>query len=274
MKISITAVDEASPSAPFVLRGNYSNSIRFAAQAGFEAVELHLSDPSHLDTEDVVRTIAHNGVSISSIGTGMAFLREGITLTHADAAVRQRALERMLDFIRLGGRLGSVVIVGLIKGQVKDHGSRASYERTLSGALDRCLDLASQVGVDLVLEAVNRYESDILNTIEEMANFTRRFHTQRLKVHIDTFHMNMEETDFSQCIEAAEGHIGHVHIADSNRRYPGQGHFRFDPVLEALQRIGYRGALAVECLPWPSSEEAARQACRYLRAKVPARLAA
>lgn len=268
MKISITAVDDASPSAPFVLRGNYSNSIRFAAQTGFEAVELHLSDPAHLDTEGVLKTITQTGLSISSIGTGMAFLREGITLTHADPGMRQLALQRMLDFIRLGGRLGSVVIVGLIKGQVKDHGSRESYERTLSAALDQCLAVAHELGVDLVIEAVNRYESDILNTIEEMAKFTQRFQTPRLKVHIDTFHMNMEETNFSECIEAAEGQIGHVHIADSNRRYPGQGHYRFDPVLEALQRIKYQGALAVECVPWPSSEEAARQACQYLRTRV------
>jgi sugar phosphate isomerase/epimerase len=274
MKISITAVDDAAPTAPFVLRGNYSDSIRSAAKIGFEAVELHLSDPAHLAVDDVLRTKQAAGVSVSSIGTGMAFIREGITLTHADPAIRQRALQRMLDFVRLSAKVGGVVIVGLIKGTVKESGNREAYDKSFSAALDQLLDLASQLDVNLVIEAVNRYESDILNTIEEMATFTRRFQTPRLKVHIDTFHMNMEEVDFSACIEAAEGHIGHVHIADSNRRYPGQGHFRFDPVLQALQRIDYRGALAVECIPWPSSEEAAREACTYLKARVRPQVAA
>jgi sugar phosphate isomerase/epimerase len=268
MQIAVTVVDQASAQAPFVLRGPYTDSIRQAAAIGFNAVELHLSDPAQIDAHEILCTTQQTGVGVASIGTGMAFLREGLTLTHADPAVRERALARMLDFVKLGSRFGSVVIVGLIKGQVKDQGSRESYERILSTALDRLLALASDVGVTLVIEAVNRYESDILNTIEEMAQFTRRFQTEHLKVHIDTFHMNMEEVHFGDCIEAAAGDIGHVHIADSNRRYPGQGHFRFDQTLTALKRIGYQRALSVECLPWPSSEEAARQACRYLRERV------
>ena len=172
-------------------------------------------------------------------------------------------MARLQAFVRFGGALNSVVIIGLIKGQVKDSQDRPTYERHLTEALDDCTSLASQCGVTLVLEAVNRYESDILNTIEDCVRFIEPF--ESLKLHIDTFHMNIEEDHIGANIVAAGRHIGHVHLADSNRAYPGRGHYDFGETIAALRSVGYRGALSVECLALPTPEEAARGAYRFLR---------
>lgn len=264
MKLAVTMVKEAAAWAPLVLRGDYADAIRQAAHIGYDAVELHVSDPAEVNVRAIREACDASGVTVSSIGTGLAQVRDGLTLTHSDERVRQRALARLQNFVRLGGELNSVVIVGLIKGNVRDCVDRSSYERHLTEALDACLVVAQELGVMLVLEAMNRYESDILNTIEECVRYIEQFDSEHLKLHIDTYHMNIEEDQIDRNIEAAGRHIGHVHIADSNRGYPGLGHYNFAETIAALKTAGYSGALAVECLAKPTSEQAALGAYEFL----------
>jgi sugar phosphate isomerase/epimerase len=265
MKLAITIVKEATAQAPLVFRGRYVDAIRQAAQIGYDAVELHVADPAEVNVRELRETCDASGVTVSSIGTGLAQVRDGLTLTHRDEQVQQRALARLQKFVRLGGELGSVVIVGLIKGNVKDCADRSTYERLLTEALDACLAVARESGATLVLEAMNRYESDILNTMEECVRYIEGFDSENLKLHIDTYHMNIEEDRIGRNIASAGRHIGHVHIADSNRGYPGLGHYNFAETIAALKAAGYSGALAVECLAKPTPELAARGAYEFLR---------
>ncbi|MHB1936729.1 MAG: TIM barrel protein [Acidobacteriaceae bacterium] len=268
MKLAITIVKEAAAEAPLVLRGDYTDSIRRAARIGYDAVELHVPDAKEVDVHEIRAACQAAGVGVSSIGTGLAFARDGLSLTSRDEEVRRRAMARLRGFIHLGAEFGSVVIVGLIKGLVKESGGRSEYERHLTDALAACLPVARKSGAMLALEAMNRYESDILNTIEECVRTIERFDSERLKLHIDTYHMNIEEDRIGRNIVAAGRHIGHVHIADSNRGYPGLGHYDFAETIAALKTVGYRGALAVECLARPTPEQAAREAYAFLRAAV------
>lgn len=268
MKLAVTMVKEAAAQAPLVLRGDYTGAIQLAAQIGYDAVELHVPDPAEVDVRAIRSACDASGVTVSSIGTGLAFVRDSLALTSRDERVRQRALARLRDFVRLGGELGSVVIVGLIKGLVKESGGRSEYERYLTEALDACLATARGAEVTLVLEAMNRYESDILNTIQECVQFIERFDSEYLKLHIDTYHMNIEEDRIGRNIVAAGKHIGHVHIADSNRGYPGRGHYNFAETIAALKTVGYKGALAVECAPKPTPERAARGAYEFLQSAI------
>ncbi|SFF37709.1 Sugar phosphate isomerase/epimerase [Paenibacillus algorifonticola] len=265
MKLAVTIVQEASQAAPFVLRGNFEASIKKAAEIGYDAVELHIADPSEVNLEAIQTACSLHGVSVSSIGTGLAFLRDRITLTHPDADVRKEAIKRMLSFIQFASKLDCVVIIGLIKGIIKDNGDGQHYHQLLNEAMLTCIAAAEQAEVTLVVEAVNRYESDFLNTIEESIIFVDRFHSERLKIHIDTFHMNMEEDSAGANIKKAGKRIGHVHIADSNRRYPGKGHYDFSETISALKEIGYSGALSVECLSLPTPVEAATGAHHFMR---------
>lgn len=266
MKLAVTIVKEAAAQAPLVLRGDYTDSIRRAAQIGYDAVELHVADPTEVDVGEVRAACEATGVGMASIGTGLALLRDGLSLTSRDQDVRRRSITRLQNFVRLGAEFGSVVIVGLMKGLVKDSCSRAEYERHLTEALEDCLPVARASGVTLVLEAMNRYESDILNTIEECVRAIERFGSEHLKLHIDTYHMNIEEDRIGRNIIAAGRHIGHVHIADSQRGYPGTGHYDFAETIAALQAVEYQGALAVECLARPTPEVAAQGAYEAMRA--------
>lgn len=266
MKLAVTIVEEAGAQAPLVLRGDYADSIRTAARIGYDAVELHVADPATVDGGTIRAACDSAGVSLSSIGTGLALVRDGLSLTSRDRQIRHRAIIRLQNFLRLGAEFGSVVIVGLIKGLVKNSNDRSEYEQYLSEALDACLPMAKDLGVTLVLEAMNRYESDALNTIEECVRSIQRFDSDSLKLHIDTYHMNIEEDQIGRNILAAGKYIGHVHLADSNRGYPGTGHYNFAETIAALRAVAYQGALAVECMARPTPERAAQGAHDTMRA--------
>lgn len=266
MKLAVTIVKEAAAQAPLVLRGDYTDSIRKAAEIGYDAVELHVADPVEVDMREVRAAFQATGLGMSSIGTGLAWVRDGLSLTSREEDVRRRAITRLRNFIHLGAEFGSVVIVGLMKGLVKDSTDRSAYEGHLKEALNACLAVALGSGVTLVLEAMNRYESDTLNTIEECVRTIEQFDSAHLKLHIDTYHMNIEEDQIGRNIVGAGKHIGHVHLADSNRGYPGTGHYDFAETMTALQAVGYQGALAVECLARPTPEVAAQGAYGAMRA--------
>jgi len=108
-------------------------------------------------------------------------------------------------------------------------------------------DFAEAVGVDLYLEPVNRYETHFLNKLEHAATITRRLNHPRVKIVADMFHMALDEADIPAAIRAHAADIGHVHLADSNRRLPMQGTTDFTAAAEALREIGYEGWAAYEC---------------------------
>ncbi len=122
---------------------------------------------------------------------------------------------------------------------------------------------------DLTIEAVNRFECPYLWTADETLEFVNRFGSDRVTVHLDTFHMNIEDASVHDSLVEAGALVGYVHLADSNRWAPGQGHTDFPAILDALRAVGYDDWVAVEILPFPSADEAASQAITYLRTLLP-----
>jgi sugar phosphate isomerase/epimerase len=204
-------------------------------------------------------------MAVPALGTGQAFLRDGLNISSADPYVRDAAVARLMAHVRLAARLGSLVIVGLIRGRA-DGGVEATASRFLEG-LKPVLDAAAGAGVRLVIEPINRYETDFLLTIDETLALIARSGASHLGVLADTFHMNIEEVaiDDSLAAAAAAGRLWHVHAADSNRWAPGFGHIDFGSVVAVLRRIGYAGFLSAEVLPKPNPEEAAQKTLRTLR---------
>lgn len=263
--LAVTIVERAPEAAPLVLRGPLDASVRNAARIGYDAVEVHLADRAELDLPALEVACRETGLVVSSLGTGLAAARDGLTLVHEDVAKRDAARTRMEAFVSLGARLGCVVIVGLVKGLARDAGGRDSYLARLRPEMERLVRQADREGVTLVFEAVNRYESDIFNTFAETLAFLGEFGSDRLKLHADTFHMNIEEVSMTEALRTAGPRLGHLHVADSNRRSPGQGHYDFSETLGVLDEIGYEGAVSLECLPWPSPDEAAESGFRFLK---------
>lgn len=102
------------------------------------------------------------------------------------------------------------------------------------------------MGVRLGLEAVNRYESNVINTLDAAATIVRAVGTRTLFVHADVFHMNIEEAEISTAVRDAGDVIGYVHVAESNRGPLGTGNIPWGLLFDALRSISYTGPLTFE----------------------------
>jgi sugar phosphate isomerase/epimerase len=132
-------------------------------------------------------------------------------------------------------------------------------------AIQECLEIARSAGVPLLLEPINRYETDFLNTVDQAVEFLSGIGAHDVGILFDTFHANIEEASLEGTIASYASRIRHVHTADSNRCSPGSGHLDFKSIILALHAAGYQGWLSAEILPRPSAEEAAARTIAHLR---------
>ena len=266
MRLSLVVSVEETSFDAVAVRGGWEAAVTRLAELGFDGVELAIRDPAAVDAGRVEAIVRAAGVTVPAIGTGQAFLRDGLSLSSADPAVRQAAAARLVSHVRLAARLRSLVIVGLIRGRA-DGGRDATARRLLEG-LKPVLDAAASTGVRLVIEPINRYETDFLVTVDDTLALIDASGAPHLGVLADTFHMNIEETTIESALEAARPRLWHIHTADSNRWAPGFGHLDFAAIVKTLERLEYVDFLSAEILPKPDPDAAARQTLQTLRALV------
>jgi len=131
-------------------------------------------------------------------------------------------------------------------------------------AIHAYADAATASGVQVVLEPINRYETDLVQTAEKGLMLIDEIGSPALSLLLDCFH-NLQERDLAATVRSVGDRLGYVHLADSNRRAPGQGHIGFGEIFEALDDVGYAGPLVAEILPLPDDATAARLAAGFLR---------
>lgn len=265
MKVSLTISSPGSTTAPIIFRGDYVEKIVQAAAIGYKAVELHIRDPKVVDLKGILQCVEKKGVEVSTIGTGQAYGEDQIFFTSEDEPVRCAAVQRIKDQIDFASQLGARVIIGLIKGNLPAEESQKANARSKAiDCLKTCADYAQKADVRLLLEAINRYEANLLNTAEETEKFLQEIGSTVIDLHLDTFHMNIEEVSIERAIRKHAKRLMHMHVADSNRWAPGMGHLDFHSILSELRDVGYQGYLGLECLPIPDPQRSAEQAIEYL----------
>jgi 5-keto-L-gluconate epimerase len=265
MKMSLTISSPGPKSAPILFTGDYAEQIDRAAAIGFGVVELHIRDPKRVDRQSIHRSLEKTGLEVSTIGTGRAYGEDRIFFTSSDKQVREAAVQRIKDQVDFASLVGANVIIGLIRGPLPEgEFERATARAYATECLKECTDYAQKTGVHFPIEAINRYETNFLTTAEETDRFIRGIDSEAVGLHLDTFHMNIEEVSIEETIKKHAERLIHIHFADSNRWAPGMGHLNFKSILSALRETGYPGYLGLECLPMPSAQNAAEYAFHYL----------
>ena len=127
-----------------------------------------------------------------------------------------------------------------------------------SEALEELGEYAKSLGVILIYEPLNRYEANLVNTVEQGVALMESLKTDNVKLLADLFHMNIEESNLADAIRAGGKHIGHIHFVDSNRQPTSRGHMNYEPIAQAIKEIDFNGYLSGETFPIPDSDEAAR----------------
>lgn len=266
MKLSIALSPTRAVFAPLLFAGNLAQGIRRAAALGYDGIELNIRDTATESLDEISAAGEESGLEIVALGTGQSYLVDGLSILSPDSAIRDKLVERLKGHIAFASHVGAKVVLGGVFGKLD--GDAAQRKAEYSGAIDvvrRLADHAAPVGVEIVIEPINRYETNFLNTIDQALAFITDADRTGLRVLPDTFHMNIEEINISAALERAGKMIGHFHLADSNRMSPGSGHIDFRAVLDTLFSLQYTGYVSGEFLPLPDDEKAAANNIRYIR---------
>ncbi|MBI9101324.1 MAG: sugar phosphate isomerase/epimerase [Spirochaetales bacterium] len=246
-------------------KGDFEVNVKKIAELGFNGVELAIRDPEIIDKEEIFRILDEAGMGVPAIGTGQAWGEEGLSFTDPDSAVRKKAVDRVLSHIDFASKTGGTIIIGLLRGILRAEVSAERAESWMKEAFEICCCEAEKEGVKIAFEPINRYETSLLNSVEDGLKFIDRIGSDNLGMLLDTFHMNIEEPSIEESIKLAGDRMFHFHYADSNRLYPGGGHIDFKSVLKAVFDIGYTGFLSGEHRPDPEPAIAAINGLKYLK---------
>lgn len=264
MIISATFTPNPSLFAPILFTGDIAENLKQIAHIGYSGAELYVSDPHRIDTEQLAYLLSKHNLMLTAIGTGLSAVEEQLFFTSDDESVRRAAIQRVKDIIDAFADFKPAINIGTIKGRLAAASDEAQARSRIHTALKECAVYAEQYGVQLVLEAINRYEQDYLNSLQDVVRLIDALEMPNIKVHADVFHMNIEEVSITDSLYRYRDYLGHIHFADNNRMYPGGGSIDFKEIFRTLRSIDYRGAVSVECLPRPDGKTAAIRAYQYL----------
>ena len=264
MKYSLVISTTDASFDALAFKGDLMKGVKMARELGYDAVEIAIRDPESVDVKTLMDLLEKEAMKVSAIGTGQAFLADKLSLSSLDEEVRKRAIERLKKHIDFARNVGGHVIIGLIRGFFGKERKKA-YGKLVESVKELC-SYAKERDVKLVVEPINRYECDNMNTVEETLKFLKDVDCQNVGLLLDTFHMNIEEPIIEESIKKAGDRLYHFHVADSNRWAPGCGHIDFKSIMKVLKDIKYDGFVSVECLPLPGGpEESAKIALKTLK---------
>ncbi len=247
------------------IKDDFASAIKKVAVLGYDGVEMAVRDPALVDAREIKRLLEELRLPLVAVGTGQAYGEEGLSFTDSDVYVRRKAVQRIKDQVEFAAGFGALVIIGLIRGKVQPGVNEEQASEWMKSALRDCADYGKRFDVGLVLEPINRYETNLINTVADALEMINSVGADNLKILFDTFHANIEEPSITVSIRNAAALLGHFHVADSNRWAPGCGHIEFPRIFSELRDIGYQGAVSAEIMPKPDPGSSARMAIEYLK---------
>lgn len=225
-------------------REQATRAINQTAEAGYDFIEAPSLDPSSIDPAVTVRLLEQAGVGIA-FSMGLDFDSD---ISSGDPDKERRGKALLLDAVSVcrdcGGKsIGGILYSGFGKyyTQPTAHGVARSAD-----ILREVAEVAARSDIDLCLEVVNRYETNICNTAAQGVEMCKRVGAPNVKVHLDVYHMNIEESDISSAIIDAAPHLGYFHTGDSHRGYLGSGSIDLQAVFRAIVRAKYTGPITFE----------------------------
>ncbi len=264
MNLSIVYSTQQTNFQAATFSGDLDANLARIARYGYDGVELAIRDPKLIDMEKLEKILKKYSLKVPALGTGQAWGEEGLSFTDPDPNVRQAAIERIQSHIRIAEKFKAVIIIGLIRGILKPGITHLQAMEWLCLAIQQCCANAKEHGVRLALEPINRYETSLINNVEQGLDLIAKVGADNFGLLLDTFHMNIEEPQIEESIRLCDQRIFHFHVADSNRWYPGGGHLDFNSILTSLKQTVYTGFVSGEFLPLPDANIAAIKSIEYL----------
>lgn len=212
-----------------------------AVRKGFDFVEVALLDPAIVDAAHSAKLFERSGVkAVCSLGL-------------PEACWPSRDPQPGIDFLKVAlektAAMGAEALTGVTYGGIGERSGEPPTERELDNVA-RCLEAtakhAKSLGIAFGIEPVNRYETHLINTGWQAVEMLNRVGSDNLFIHLDTYHMNIEEKGAANGILAAREHLRYIHLSESDRGVPGKGTCDWDEIYATLAAIDFKGGLAME----------------------------
>ncbi|RJS92513.1 sugar phosphate isomerase/epimerase [Salinisphaera sp. Q1T1-3] len=234
-----------------------------SAEHGYALVELANLRAADFDLDRL-------GNKASDLGLGVTMtmgLAPDADVSSGDETVAAHGRAELETAIKAARDVGATSLGGIIYSAHQKYTHMPSpdqWQRSLA-AVGQAADIGCECGVSLVLEIVNRFETNLLNTTAQGLKFLDALGDDAVKLHLDTFHMNIEETDPEGAIRMAGDRLGYFHVGENNRGYLGDGVIDFDRIFDALLDIGYDGDVVYESFSSAVVDEKLSRACAIWR---------
>jgi D-psicose/D-tagatose/L-ribulose 3-epimerase len=212
---------------------------------GMDFIEIPLMRLDLLDAAAVKARL--EAVGLGAVTSTVLMADTDITSDEED--IRESGIRYLKDCIDATYEIGASSFCGVIYSQHVKPASRRPDDRTWSYAADCLREAASYakgLGVTLGLEPVNRYETYLVNTCEQALKLIEMIGEENVRVHLDSYHMNIEEKSCYEATRAAGDRLVHYHLCENDRGIPGTGLVNWDDIFRALGEIGYQGCAALE----------------------------
>lgn len=214
------------------------------AEKGFDLIEISAMAP-HLMNIDLTR----RRLEQAGIGVTMSLGLEAEKDISSTDPERVRAGEaHLMDVVSMARDLGATHVCGILYSAFQKYTEPATAAGVASSieVMARVAEKAEASDITLGMEVVNRYESNVLNTASQAVEYCRRVGADNVKVHLDVYHMNIEEADAVAAIQATGDRLGYFHTGESHRGYMGTGSIDLKAIFQALARIDYQGPITYE----------------------------
>jgi D-psicose/D-tagatose/L-ribulose 3-epimerase len=254
-----------------------------AKKAGYDYIEMLMIEPDKIDVAMTKAVLSEYGLfATASLG-----LSPETDVTSTNPSIVKKGDELLRKVVDKLHAIGSTELCGVIYCSLGKYPGPASAENRANSisAVTRLADYAADKGININLEVVNRYETNIMNTGKEGLKFLEAVNRPNAYLHLDTYHMNIEEDGMSQAVLDAGDALGYVHIGESHRGYLGSGNVDFDTFFSALKKINYSGPITFESFSsvvvdpalsnalciwrnlWEDSDDLASHALKYMKAR-------
>lgn len=258
-------------------------AISSAARNGYDYIELAIFDPWNFDTKLTKDLLQEYGLRAhASLG-----LSAKTDVTSTDPSIVAKGDELLRKVTDVLHDIGGTELCGVIFSALAKYPTPASKENRNNSikAMQRLADYAADKGINIDLEVVNRYETNIMNTGIEGLAFLDEVNRPNAFLHLDTYHMNIEEDGMQKSVLAAKDRLGYVHIGESHRGYLGTGNVDFDSFFAALKKINYKGPITFESFSsavvdpslsntlcvwrnlWSDSDDLAKKSLDFMKAR-------
>jgi D-psicose/D-tagatose/L-ribulose 3-epimerase len=235
----------------FVLASPFSNAdlhlMGKVKDIGYDVIEICIEDPLKLSAEQIASAAEKHGLEVSICGA-FGLDRD---VSHEDASIREKGINYLKTCVDFAAEVGSSYVSGPMysttgKARLLSTDERKQQFNWAVESLEIVANYAQIRKVGLAIEPLNRFETDLINTLEQGVGLCKAINLTNVGLLIDTFHMHIEEKSLTSAIEYAAPYIFHVQASENDRGTPGKGQVRWDEMFKALSKIDYTGQIVIE----------------------------